>query len=76
MRESADEVMIMTDDGSYGTKGLVTAGIEEIIQREKVDKCFAIGPAIMMKFVCLLTKKYNLPTDVSLNTIMVDGTGM
>jgi len=76
MRESADEVMIMTDDGSYGTKGLVTVGIEEIIQREKVDKCFAIGPAIMMKFVCLLTKKYNLPTDVSLNTIMVDGTGM
>lgn len=76
MRESSDEVIIMTDDGSYGRKGLVTEGIEEVIQREKVNKCFAIGPAIMMKFVCLLTKKYEIPTDVSLNTIMVDGTGM
>ncbi len=76
MRESSDEVIIMTDDGSYGKKGLVTEGIEEVIKREKVDKCFAIGPAIMMKFVCLLTKKYEIPTDVSLNTIMVDGTGM
>ena len=76
VRQSSDEVVIMTDDGSYGTKGLVTEGIESIIQREKVDKCFAIGPAIMMKFVCLLTKKYEIPTDVSLNTIMVDGTGM
>ncbi len=76
MRASSDEVVIMTDDGSYGTKGLVTEGIESIIKREKVDKCFAIGPAIMMKFVCVLTKKYDIPTDVSLNTIMVDGTGM
>ena len=76
MRESADEVIIMTDDGSYGRKGLVTEGVEEVIKREKVNKCFAIGPAIMMKFVCLLTKKYEIPTDVSLNTIMVDGTGM
>ena len=76
MRQSSDEVIIMTDDGSYGSKGLVTQGIEQVIQREKVDKCFAIGPAIMMKFCCLLTKKYNIPTDVSLNTIMVDGTGM
>lgn len=76
MRESSDEVIIMTDDGSYGQKGLVTEGVEEVIKREKVDKCFAIGPAIMMKFVCLLTKKYDIPTDVSLNTIMVDGTGM
>ena len=76
MRASSDEVIIMTDDGSYGKKGLVTEGIEEVIKREKVDKCFAIGPAIMMKFVCLLTKKYDIPTDVSLNTIMVDGTGM
>lgn len=76
MRESSDEVIIMTDDGSYGQKGLVTDGIEYIIQREKVNKCFAIGPAIMMKFVCLLTKKYAIPTEVSLNTIMVDGTGM
>ena len=76
MRESSDEVIIMTDDGSYGQKGLVTEGVEQVIQREKVDKCFAIGPAVMMKFVCLLTKKYDIPTDVSLNTIMVDGTGM
>ncbi|MBR5764982.1 MAG: sulfide/dihydroorotate dehydrogenase-like FAD/NAD-binding protein, partial [Bacteroidaceae bacterium] len=76
VRKSSDEVIIMTDDGSYGTKGLVTEGIESVIKREKVDKCFAIGPAIMMKFCCLLTKKYEIPTDVSLNTIMVDGTGM
>ena len=76
VRNSSDEVIIMTDDGSYGQKGVVTVGIEQVIQREKVDKCFAIGPAIMMKFCCLLTKKHNVPTDVSLNTIMVDGTGM
>jgi glutamate synthase (NADPH/NADH) small chain len=76
VREYSDEVIIMTDDGSYGQKGVVTVGMEQVIQREKVDKCFAIGPAIMMKFCCLLTKKYNVPTDVSLNTIMVDGTGM
>ncbi len=76
VRKYSDEVIIMTDDGSYGQKGVVTVGIEQVIQREKVDKCFAIGPAIMMKFCCLLTKKYNVPTDVSLNTIMVDGTGM
>lgn len=76
VRKSSDEVIIMTDDGSYGQKGVVTVGIEQVIQREKVDKVFAIGPAIMMKFCCLLTKKYDIPTDVSLNTIMVDGTGM
>ncbi len=76
VRKSSDEVIIMTDDGSYGTKGLVTEGIESVIKRETVNKCFAIGPAIMMKFCCLLTKKYEIPTDVSLNTIMVDGTGM
>ena len=76
VRKSSDEVIIMTDDGSYGKQGVVTVGMEEVIQREKVDKCFAIGPAIMMKFCCLLTQKYNIPTDVSLNTIMVDGTGM
>ena len=76
VREYSDEVIIMTDDGSYGQKGVVTVGMEQVIQREKVDKCFAIGPAIMMKFCCLLTKKYEVPTDVSLNTIMVDGTGM
>lgn len=76
MRAISDELVIMTDDGSYGNKGLITEGIENIIQKEKIDKCFVIGPAIMMKFVCLLTKKYEIPTDVSLNTIMVDGTGM
>ncbi|MBR1889358.1 MAG: bifunctional dihydroorotate dehydrogenase B NAD binding subunit/NADPH-dependent glutamate synthase [Alloprevotella sp.] len=76
MSKVADEVVIMTDDGSAGKQGLVTQGIEDVIQREKVDKCFAIGPAIMMKFVCVLTRKYGISTDVSLNTIMVDGTGM
>ena len=76
VREVSDEVIIMTDDGSYGEKGLVTEGIERVIKREKVDHCVAIGPAIMMKFVCKLTKQYEIPTVVSLNTIMVDGTGM
>ena len=76
MRKISDEVIIMTDDGSYGTKGLVTQGVEMVINREKVDLCVTIGPAIMMKFVSLLTKKYDLPTVASLNTIMVDGTGM
>lgn len=76
MRKWSDEVIVMTDDGSYGQKGLVTNGAEEIIKREKIDECVAIGPAIMMKFCALLTKKYDIPTQVSLNTIMVDGTGM
>lgn len=76
MRQYADEIIIMTDDGSYGSKGLVTNGVENVINREKVDLCVTIGPAIMMKFVSLLTKKYNVPTVASLNTIMVDGTGM
>lgn len=72
----SDEVIIMTDDGSYGNKGLVTNGVESVIQREKVDLVVTIGPAVMMKFVSLLTKKYDVPTMCSLNTIMVDGTGM
>ena len=76
VRESSDEIIIMTDDGSYGEKGVVTIGIEKFIQQEHIDRVFAIGPPIMMKFSCLLTQKYNIPTDVSLNTIMVDGTGM
>lgn len=76
MRESSDEVILMTDDGSSGRKGLVTNGVEEVINREKVNLCVTIGPAIMMKFVSLLTKKYEVPTMASLNTIMVDGTGM
>ena len=76
IRKWSDEVIIMTDDGSYGKKGLVTAGAEEVILREKVDECVAIGPAVMMKFMSLLTKKYEIPTQASLNAIMVDGTGM
>jgi NAD(P)H-flavin reductase len=76
MRKSSDELIIMTDDGSYGNKGLVTNGVETVILREKVDKCVTIGPAVMMKFVSILTKQYNIPTIASLNTIMVDGTGM
>lgn len=76
VRANSDETIVMTDDGSYGEKGVVTIGIEKLIQQEHIDKVFAIGPPIMMKFCCVLTKKYNIPTDVSLNTIMVDGTGM
>lgn len=76
VRRHSDEVIIMTDDGSAGRKGLVTDGVESVIQREKVDEVVTIGPAIMMKFVALLTRKYEVPTICSLNTIMVDGTGM
>ena len=72
----SDEVIIMTDDGSAGQQGVVTVGVEQVINREQVDKCITIGPAIMMKFVALTTAKYNIPTEASLNTIMVDGTGM
>lgn len=72
----SDEVIIMTDDGSWGEKGVVTVGMEKVINREHVDKVLAIGPPIMMKFCSLLAHKYNIPNDVSLNTIMVDGTGM
>ncbi len=72
----SDEVIIMTDDGSAGRKGLVTAGVEDVITREKVDMTVAIGPAVMMKFVALTTLKHEVPTMCSLNTIMVDGTGM
>ncbi|WP_276894480.1 bifunctional dihydroorotate dehydrogenase B NAD binding subunit/NADPH-dependent glutamate synthase [Hallella bergensis] len=72
----SDEVIIMTDDGSYGQKGVVTVGVEQVIKREHVDKVLAIGPPMMMKFTSLLAKKYGIPNDVSLNTIMVDGTGM
>ncbi|HCC71414.1 MAG TPA: sulfide/dihydroorotate dehydrogenase-like FAD/NAD-binding protein [Bacteroidales bacterium] len=76
MRECSDEIIIMTDDGSYGKQGLVTHGMEEFLDREKVNLAVTIGPAIMMKFAALTTKKYNIPTIASLNTIMVDGTGM
>ncbi|MGL5683288.1 MAG: sulfide/dihydroorotate dehydrogenase-like FAD/NAD-binding protein [Marinifilaceae bacterium] len=75
-RKVSDELIIMTDDGSYGEKGLVTAGMEKVISSEKVDMAITIGPAIMMKFCSLLTKKYDIPTMASLNAIMVDGTGM
>ena len=77
VRESSDEVIIMTDDGSYGEKGVVTVGIEKFIEQEPhVDKVFAIGPPIMMKFSNLTAQKHGIPCEVSLNTIMVDGTGM
>ena len=72
----SDELIVMTDDGSMGKQGVVTVGVEEVINRETVNKCITIGPAIMMKFVALPTAKYNIPTEASLNTIMVDGTGM
>jgi len=76
IRMHSDEVMIMTDDGSYGQKGLITAGMEKILTSEKIDFCVTIGPAIMMKFTSLVAKKYNVPAMASLNAIMVDGTGM
>ena len=72
----SDELIVMTDDGSMGKQGVVTVGVEEVINRETINKCITIGPAIMMKFVALTTAKYNIPTEASLNTIMVDGTGM
>lgn len=76
VEEYSDEVVVMTDDGTMGRKGLVTQGLEDVLQRENVSEVVAIGPAVMMKFVALLTKKYDVPTVCSLNTIMVDGTGM
>ncbi|MFV0365997.1 MAG: sulfide/dihydroorotate dehydrogenase-like FAD/NAD-binding protein [Mangrovibacterium sp.] len=76
IRKWSDELIIMTDDGSHGEKGLVTEGAEKFITEEHIDECVAIGPAIMMKFTSLLTKKYNIPTQASLNAMMVDGTGM
>ncbi|MGD0784630.1 MAG: sulfide/dihydroorotate dehydrogenase-like FAD/NAD-binding protein [Sedimentisphaerales bacterium] len=73
----SDELIVVTDDGSYGKKALVTQPLEEVCQRTpKPDLAVAIGPAIMMKFCCATTKKYDVPTVVSLNTIMIDGTGM
>ena len=73
----SDKMVMMTDDGSYGTKGLVTNALEDLINAgNEYDEVIAIGPMIMMKFVCLLTKKYNVKTVISMNPIMVDGTGM
>ncbi|WP_291855235.1 sulfide/dihydroorotate dehydrogenase-like FAD/NAD-binding protein [Marinilabilia sp.] len=76
IREFSDEVIVMTDDGSYGEKGLITEGMERVIKREKVDEAVIIGPAIMMKFAAEVTRKHEIPSIASLNTIMVDGTGM
>jgi len=77
MGACSDRVIITTDDGSYGEKGLVTDALQKLIDEGlKIDMVVAVGPPIMMKFVALLTKKYDIPTLVSLNTIMVDGTGM
>ncbi len=73
----SDELIITTDDGSYGRKALVTEPLKELCQHQpKPDQVFAIGPAIMMKFCCEVTKQFDVPIQVSLNTIMVDGTGM
>ena len=78
MRAVAGNLYVTTDDGSYVRKGMVTDVIKDLVinQGKKYDVCVAIGPMIMMKFVCLLTKELNLPTIVSMNPIMVDGTGM
>ena len=77
MRAISDEVLITTDDGSYGIKGFVTNAIEELIKRgEKIDQVTAIGPGVMMKSVAEATRPYGIKTIVSLNPIMVDGTGM
>lgn len=77
MRQVVDELIVCTDDGSNGNKGLVTDMLQRVIDRgERIDRCFAVGPVIMMKMVSLLTRKYQIPTIVSLNPIMLDGTGM
>jgi ferredoxin--NADP+ reductase len=77
LRSVSDELIVTTDDGSYGRKGLVTEPLKEILERDKnVSRVVAIGPAIMMKFCSLTTKPFGIPTIVSLNAIMVDGTGM
>lgn len=76
-KKVSNKLCMMTDDGSHGTKGLVTNALEELIKEgNNYDEVIAIGPLVMMKFVCLLTKKYNIKTVVSMNPIMIDGTGM
>ena len=75
-RAISDEVIVTTDDGSYGRKALVTQPLEEICKSQKPALAVAIGPAVMMKFCCKVTQQFNVPTVVSLNTIMIDGTGM
>lgn len=76
MQQVSDEVRITTDDGSYGAKGLVTDALRQIIAEQPVNFVLAIGPTIMMKFVCKTTQEYGITTMVSLNPIMIDGTGM
>lgn len=76
-KNASDKLVMMTDDGSYGEKGLVTAALEQLINAgNEYDEVIAIGPLVMMKFVCAVTKKYNIKTVVSMNPIMIDGTGM
>ncbi len=76
-KRASDNLVMMTDDGSYGEKGLVTAALERMINEgNNYDEVIAIGPLVMMKFVCAVTKKYNVKTVVSMNPIMIDGTGM
>lgn len=78
MKAVAGNLYVTTDDGSYGRSGMVTATIQDLVEKEgkHYDMCVAIGPMIMMKFVCKMTETLNIPTIVSLNPIMVDGTGM
>lgn len=76
MRNVSDELIVTTDDGSYGRKALVTVPLEELLKEDSIDLVVAIGPAVMMKFICKTTEKYNVKTMVSLNSIMIDGTGM
>ena len=76
-KANSSKMVMMTDDGSYGEKGLVTAALERLIQEgNQYDEVIAIGPLVMMKFVCAVTKKYGIKTVVSMNPIMIDGTGM
>lgn len=72
----SDHFIAMSDDGSYGQKGLVTDALASLLEKDSYDRVIAIGPLIMMKFVCELTKRFNIPTTVSMNPIMIDGTGM
>ncbi len=76
MRDVSDKLFVTTDDGSYGRKGVITVPLEELLNNGKIDMVIAIGPAIMMKFACKTTEKFNVKTLVSLNSIMIDGTGM
>ncbi|MBN1367233.1 MAG: sulfide/dihydroorotate dehydrogenase-like FAD/NAD-binding protein [Dehalococcoidales bacterium] len=76
LRSVSDKLVVTTDDGTYGRKGVVTEPLKEILGSEKVDRVVAVGPSIMMKFVSKTTEQFKVPTVVSLNSIMVDGTGM